>query len=232
MEAEPSLRYFRHLIYLTRWFSIHNPFQLGTLASTDCDVLGSTTLRYRCQVACPSTGMTMMRPRNAGIDPINRPPATIRPQTAIGPGFAVTALIEVNNAVRSPTSRSTNSGKDTTLIASASKAKRRPTPTPTAIIAQPALVVNTSQTNAAIETGGSGTRVSSYITLAASSQSRKIASSTNPSTRIAPKAGELIAPKASAQVMGMPCSRLRLISYRPTAATGPTRAKPDASGNS
>ena len=52
-------------------------------------------MRYRCQVACPSTGMTMMRPRNAGIDPIIRPPATIRPQTAIGPGLAVTALIEV-----------------------------------------------------------------------------------------------------------------------------------------
>ena len=30
---------------------IHNPIQLGTLANADCDVLGSTTLRYRCQVA-------------------------------------------------------------------------------------------------------------------------------------------------------------------------------------
>src|SRR5262245_31913048 len=34
----------------------------------------STTLRYRCQVACPSTGMTMTRPRNTGIDPITKPP--------------------------------------------------------------------------------------------------------------------------------------------------------------
>src|SRR5512147_2743481 len=137
-------------------FPSTNPIQLGTLASTDCDVLGSTTFRYRCQVAWPSTGMTMMRPRNAGIDPITRPPATTRPQTAIGPGFAVTALIEVNTAVRSPTSRSSNSGNDTTLIASTSKAKRKPTPTPTKIIAQPALVVNTSRAKALIETGGSG----------------------------------------------------------------------------
>src|SRR5262249_59282593 len=138
--------------------------------------------------------MTMMRPRNAGIDPITRPAATIRPQTAIGPGFAVTALIEVNTAVRSPTSRSSNSGNDTTLIASTSKAKIKPTPTPTKIIAQPALVVNTSRAKAVIETGGSGPRVSSYIMLAASSQSRKIASSINPSASIAPNAGDPITP--------------------------------------
>src|SRR4029079_4949723 len=144
--------------------------------------------------------MTMMRPRNAGIDPISKPPATIRPQIAIGPGFAATALIEVNTAVRSPTSRSSNRGNDTTLIVSTSKAKRRPTPTPTKIIAQPALVVNTSRAKAVIETGGSGPRVSSYTTWAAGTQRRKTASTTNPSTRTAPKAGELIPPKASAQV--------------------------------
>ena len=101
----------------------------------------------------------MMRPRNAGIDPITKPPATIKPQMAIGPGFAATALIEVNTAVRTPTSRSSNRGNDTTLIASTSKAKRKPMPTPATIIAQPALVVNTSRANAAIEAGGSGPRV-------------------------------------------------------------------------
>ena len=55
--------------------------------------------------------------------------------------------------------------------------------TPTTIIAQPALVVNTSRANAAIETGGSGPRVTSYITLAASSQSRKIPNSPADCTR-------------------------------------------------
>jgi hypothetical protein len=122
-----------------------------------------TTLRYRCQVAWPSTGMTMMRPRNAGIDPITRPPATIKPQTAIGPGFAATARIDVHTAVSSHPSRSSNSGNDTTLIVSTNKAKRKPTPTPTTIIVQPAPVVNTSRANAVIETGGSGPRVSWYI---------------------------------------------------------------------
>ena len=46
-----------------------------------------TTFRYRCHVACPSTGMTTIRPRNAGIDPITRLPAMIKPQIAIGPGL-------------------------------------------------------------------------------------------------------------------------------------------------
>src|SRR5713101_6253999 len=119
-----------------------------------------TTLRYRCQVECPSTGRTMSRPTNNGIDPITRPPATISPQMAIGPGFATTARTDVHTAASSPTSRSSSSGNDTTLIASTSKAKRKPTPTPTQIITQPAPVVNTSRANAAIETGGSGPRES------------------------------------------------------------------------
>src|SRR6185437_7235325 len=169
---------------------------LWTPAQCKRKPIHGTTLRYRCQVACPSTGMTMMRPRNAGIDPITRPAATIRPQSAIGPGFAATARIDVHTAASRPTSRSSKSGNDTTLIASTSKAKRNPTPTPTRIIVQPALVVNTSWTNAAIETGGSGPRVSWYISLAASSQSRKIASSTNPSIRIAPNPGEPITSNA------------------------------------
>ena len=71
--------------------------------------------------------MTKMRPRNAGNDPITRLAATIKPQTAIGPGFAATARIDVHTAASSPTSRSSNSGNDTTLMASTSKAKRKPT---------------------------------------------------------------------------------------------------------
>jgi hypothetical protein len=61
--------------------------------------------------------MTIMRPSKTGIDPITRLPATIKPQSAIGPGFAATARIDVHTALSSPTSRSSNSGNDTTLIA-------------------------------------------------------------------------------------------------------------------
>ena len=58
-----------------------------------------TSLRYRCQVACPSTGMTMISPSSRGIDPITRLPATIRPQAAIGPGLFTTARTDVATAV-------------------------------------------------------------------------------------------------------------------------------------
>src|SRR3954468_13350890 len=54
-----------------------------------------TSLRYRCQVAWPSTGITTIRPRSAGSDPSTRPPATIRPHTAIGTGSITTAWIDV-----------------------------------------------------------------------------------------------------------------------------------------
>src|SRR5262249_23979469 len=120
-----------------------------------------TTLRYKCHVACPSTGITIMRPRNNGIDPITRPPATISPQMAIGPGLTITVRTEVDIAAPSPTSRSSNNGNDTTLITSTNRAKKKPTPTPTTIIAQPAPVVNTSRANEPIETGGSGPSVTS-----------------------------------------------------------------------
>ncbi len=55
----------------------------------------STTLRYRCQVACPSTGITTERPTNKGKEPISRATATMRPHMAIVIGFARTALIDV-----------------------------------------------------------------------------------------------------------------------------------------
>src|SRR5262249_21002786 len=120
-----------------------------------------TTLRYRCQVAWPSTGMTMIRPRNNGIDPITRPLATTSPQTAIGTGFTTTARTDVHTAVTSPTSRSSSKGNDTTLIVSTTTAKRKPTPIPTTINAQPASVVSTSRMNEPNEAGGSGPRVTS-----------------------------------------------------------------------
>ena len=51
-----------------------------------------------------------------------------------------------------------------------------------------------------------------------------------PSAMIEPSAGELAMPKASAQPLLRPASRLRLISYRPTAKKGAISAKPEASG--
>lgn len=112
-----------------------------------------TTLRYKCQVAWPSTGMTITRPMKNGIDPITRAPATIAPHAAIGPGFAITARTDVETAVTNPALRSSSSGNDTTLIASTSRAKRNPTPTPATISTRPASVVNTSRTNAARDRG-------------------------------------------------------------------------------
>src|SRR5438132_7407014 len=103
----------------------------------------------------------MIRPRNNGIDPISSPAATTSPHKAIGTGFTVTARTDVHTAVPSPTSRSSNSGKDTTLISSTSRAKRNPTLIPTAIIIQPALVVKTSLTNEPKEAGGAGPSVTS-----------------------------------------------------------------------
>ena len=49
---------------------------------------------------------------------------------------------------------------------------------------------------------------------------------------MAPIDGERSTPNASTQLTAMPSSRRLLISFSPTAASGPTSAKPDASGNS
>ena len=50
-----------------------------------------TTLRYRCQVACPSTGMTTASPTKAGSEPSARSTATMRPHAAVTTGLIVTA---------------------------------------------------------------------------------------------------------------------------------------------
>ena len=47
--------------------------------------------------SCNPMVVFLMRPRNAGIDPITRPPATIRPQTAIGPGFVATIRADMSS---------------------------------------------------------------------------------------------------------------------------------------
>src|SRR4029077_15076185 len=173
----------------------------------------------------------MIRPRNNGIDPTSNPAATINPHKAIGTGFTVTARTDVRTAVPSPTSRSSNRGKDTTLISSTSRAKRNPTLMPTAIIAQPAPVEKMSLTKAPNEAGGSGPGVIPKIDSGAPSKNRKIATNKRRSTTIAPNERERMTPNASGQAAS-PYSRRRLISYRPSAANGPTSAKPDASGNS
>src|SRR4029079_7332255 len=134
--------------------------------------------------------MITMSQRSAGIEPSTNSPATISPHSAIGPGFAATARNDVVTAVPAPTSRSSNSGNDTTLIDSTISANRKPTPIPMPIIAQPRAVVNTSRTKPLIEAGGSGPSVQSEIAIAAPSHNRNSASNTSPSPMIAGSDGE------------------------------------------
>src|SRR5271166_723988 len=56
----------------------------------------ATARRYRCQVACPSTGSTTTSPTSAGSDLRTNRATTIAPQTAITPGFVVTTRTEVH----------------------------------------------------------------------------------------------------------------------------------------
>src|SRR5947199_9735001 len=76
--------------------------------------------------------MITMRPRSAGIEPSTSNPATMSPHNAIGPGFAATARNEVVTAVPTPTSRSSKSGNDTTLIDSTIKREQKTDPDPDA----------------------------------------------------------------------------------------------------
>ena len=105
--------------------------------------------------------MTTMRPRNTGIDPSTRAPATIRPQTAIGTGFSTAARTEVQTAFSTPNVRSISIGKDTVPIASTVTANRKPMAMPKMIMAQPGPVVSTSWMKARMEVGFSGPSVTS-----------------------------------------------------------------------
>ena len=71
--------------------------------------------------------MTTASPMKAGSEPLRSSTATMKPQVAIVSGLAATARTEVVIAAAAPTSRSTSSGNDTTLIASAQIAKQKPT---------------------------------------------------------------------------------------------------------
>ncbi len=55
----------------------------------------ATTLRYRCQAACPITGKATARPTKTGKAPMNRVAAMMKPHIPIIIGFARTALIDV-----------------------------------------------------------------------------------------------------------------------------------------
>src|SRR5450756_960121 len=115
---------------------------------------GSTTLRYRCHVEWPRIGITTVKPRKNGSEPITNKIPTIKPHIAIVIGFLMTARIDVKRATAAPTSRSSRRGKDITLIVSTRTAKRKPTPLPMIMRFQPARVVSTSCTNLWIDDGG------------------------------------------------------------------------------
>ena len=85
-----------------------------------------TTLRYRCHVACPSTGKTMARPTKNGKEPTTRAASTNSPQIATVKGLASAALIDVRIAVAAPTVRSARIGKETKLFVSTKTAHRKP----------------------------------------------------------------------------------------------------------
>ena len=70
-------------------------------------------------------------------------------------GLAATTRTEVSTASTAPTSRSSSSGNETTLIANTSTANRNPTRLPTMIRPQPAGVVKTCSMKWGIEAAGS-----------------------------------------------------------------------------
>ena len=104
-------------------------------------------------MAWPSTGITTVRPRKNGIEPIRSDAATINPHSAMVSGFLATTRIEVSTATAAPTSRSSNSGNEIALMVSTITANRKPTPVPTTISIQPARVLNTSLMNWVIDAG-------------------------------------------------------------------------------
>ena len=68
-------------------------------------------------------------------------------------GFSATARTDVSSATAAPTSRSSSSGNETTLMVKTSAANRNPTPVPTMMRLQPAGVNSTSSMNWRIEAG-------------------------------------------------------------------------------
>ena len=77
------------------------------------------------------------KPDENRIEPMTRPAATIKPQTATGTGLASVARTDVSMAAIAPTSRSNSNGNDTTTVESTITAKTKPTALPTRIRVQP-----------------------------------------------------------------------------------------------
>src|ERR1700751_507330 len=94
----------------------------------------------------------------------------------------MTARNEVLTAVSNPTSRSSNSGKETTLIDIATNADRNPAPQPITISAQPRSVVSTSRTNPLIAIAPNANRNPAPQPITISPQPRSVVSTsrTNP----------------------------------------------------
>src|SRR5262249_35753004 len=120
--------------------------------------------RHPFRMGCPGGGPKhchkKKKTEKGGNQPNNTPPRHNQAPHRHRAGVSSYRANRRGHRAVKPTSRSSSSGNDTTLIASTSKANRKPTPTPTTIIVQPAEVVNTSRANAVIESGGSGPSVS------------------------------------------------------------------------
>src|SRR5436305_15170099 len=97
--------------------------------------------------------MTTAKPKNSGIEPTRSATATMSPHTAIVTGLATTARTEVRIATAAPTSRSSNSGNDTTLLTSTKTASSNPTAFPTTISVDPRWVVRISRTHGVTDSG-------------------------------------------------------------------------------
>ncbi len=69
-------------------------------------------------------------------------------------GFFSVARTDVRTATTAPTSRSSSSGNDTTLMLSTPAANKKPTPLPTMISVHPARVVKTRRRKSGINPGG------------------------------------------------------------------------------
>src|SRR5262249_18873146 len=100
-----------------------------------------------------STGNTSASPTKNANEPITRMTATKSPQAAIISGLRRTALTDVCTATIAPTSRSSSSGKETTLIVSTKTANRKPMPFPAMMRIQPSEVVKMSLRNCPIDSG-------------------------------------------------------------------------------
>src|SRR5260370_1536080 len=75
-----------------------------------------TALRYRCHVACPSTGITTANPRKNGAIAAASRLAQINPQSAIVSGFLAITRKEVRIASVANTRRSLRAAQQTMLI--------------------------------------------------------------------------------------------------------------------